>query len=64
MAEVMGDKLLIYPATRDCPSCQRPTNSEITITDNWVRVLCKECTLIRDIPRVRIVAREPLNGER
>jgi hypothetical protein len=59
MADI-GDSLLQYRATRDCPSCKRGTNSEITITDNWVRVLCKECTLIRDVPRLPGVVREPV----
>lgn len=62
MTEI-GDRQLGYRATRDCPSCKKPTNSNILITANWVRVECRECTLIRDIPRIRTVVRDPLNGD-
>jgi hypothetical protein len=56
MAEI-GDGLLTYKASRDCPSCKRLTNSEIILTINWVRVTCQECTLIRDLPRLPGVVR-------
>jgi hypothetical protein len=59
----MDGDLLAYRALRDCPSCRKATLNDVVLSPGWVRVTCRECTLLRDLPRIRTVVREPFNGE-